>query len=82
MHSPAWDACFQLLQRDRQPGVDGRRGIGYELLQRGQADAYKAHATSPVGDAHILKAAKVQTWQSKSPDLTTHWCPCARNPGV
>lgn len=49
MHSPAWDACFQLLQRDRQPGLDGRRGIGYELLQRGQADAYKAHATSPVG---------------------------------
>ena len=49
MHSPAWDACFQLLQRDRQPGLDGCRGIGYELLQRGQADAYKAHATSPVG---------------------------------
>jgi hypothetical protein len=48
MHSSAWDACFQLLQWDRQPGLDGRRGIGYKLLQRGQADAYKAPGTSPV----------------------------------
>ena len=52
MHSPAWDAWFQLLQWDRQPSLDGRRCIGYELLQRGKSDAYKAHDATP-GGSHL-----------------------------